>query len=134
MIEHKYIDLFVDYAMKRSYSDLYADVICALLFSHLLYFSFLIFSYYVPLTADSLFLLFVSLFVTDSIIFGKYISFYYSLSSASRLFAIISLVLSYIFVRLLKHIKAFLLVHKCLCSVYNLVHGIVVKAKSIVSK
>lgn len=107
MIEHKLIDLFVAYVLKRNYSDLHMDVSLSLLFSHLLLLSFLIFSAYTPTSSDSIVFLITALYLCDATILGEVISFSYSFSSACRLLIIFLIVLVYLSIRFLQYFHVF---------------------------
>lgn len=107
MIEHKLIDLVVAYAMKRTNIDIYTDIVFCILFSHFLLLPFLFFSFYIPLSIDSIAFLFMALYACDAILFGECISFYYSLSSACRLFILGGGVGCFLIIRFLKFYNIF---------------------------
>lgn len=111
MIEHELIDLFVAYAMKRTNTDIHMDIFYGLLFSHLLLFSFLIFSLYIPISSDSIVFLFITLYLCDATIFGQGITFAYKFSSACRLLFIGFCVLGFLTIRFLKYYHVFHVAH-----------------------
>ena len=125
MIEHKLIDLFVAYSLKRNNSDIHMDIIYGLLFSHLLILSFLLFSFHIPFSWDSVAILFISLYLCDAVIFGLPITFSYNFSSACRL-AIMGLCISLFFnIRTLKYYRVFHLVHSFLYKVYTCISRVI---------
>ena len=107
MIEHRYLDLFVEYVMKRSQRDMLADLSMLYLFSHLFILAFILFFLYVPLSPDSLAFLSVLLYSCDAVFFGNLITFDYSSSSAFRLAIIIVILILYAYTRLLTYMRIF---------------------------
>ena len=107
MIEHKYLDLFVDYTMKRTNEDIMADISMLTLFSHLVLVSFSIYCVNIPLSLDSLALLSVILYTCDAILFGKNITFSYSSSSACRMSSIFLVILIYVYFRFMSFYNIF---------------------------
>jgi len=119
MIEHILIDLVVAYAMKRTNMDIYTDIVFCILFSHFLLVPFLFFSFYIPLSIDSIAFLFMALYACDAILFGECISFYYSLSSACRLFILGGGVACFLIIRFLKFYNIFDFFYYVLKHLYN---------------
>ena len=107
MIEHKYLDLFVDYTMKRTNADIMADISMLTLFSHLVLVSFSIYCVNVPLSLDSVALLSVILYTCDALLFGRYITFNYSSSTACRMSSLFLILLIYVYFRFLSFFNIF---------------------------
>ena len=127
MIEHNLIDLFVAYSMKRNYKDIQMDIFYGLLFSNLLFVSFLLFAINIPISWDSIALLFSSLYICDATIFGHAISFSYNFSSACRLFFIGLCILIFINIRLLNYFRVFHFVSYFIKNIYNFLSRIIFK-------
>ena len=107
MIEHKYLDLFVDYTMKRTNADLMADISMLSLFSHLVLVSFSFYCVNVPLSLDSVSILTVILYTCDAFLFGNIITFSYSSSTACRMASIFLILLIYVYFRFLSFFNIF---------------------------
>jgi len=121
MIEHKLIDLFVAYALKRNYTDLHMDIFCSLLFSHLLFLSFLLFSAFIPTSSDSIVFLITTLYLCDATIFGQFITFSYNFSSACRLLIIFMFILGFLSIRVLQYFHVFHCINKVIHYYFKIV-------------
>lgn len=118
MIEHNLIDLFVAYTLKRNYKDMQMDILYGLLFSNLLFVSFLLFAFNIPISWDSIALLFSSLYICDATIYGNAISFSYTISSACRLILIGLCILIFLNIRLLIYFRVFHVVSNFIKNIY----------------
>ena len=107
MIEHKYLDLFVEYTMKRTNADFMADISMLSLFSHLVLVSFSFYCVNVPLSLDSVSILTVILYTCDAFLFGNNITFSYSSSTACRMASIFLILLIYVYFRFLSFFNIF---------------------------
>jgi hypothetical protein len=134
MIEHKLIDLFVAYSLKRNNTDIQMDIMYGLLFSHLMIISFLLFSFNIPFTWDSAVFLFTSLYLCDAIIFGFPITFSYNFSSALRLVFIGLCISCFFYIRTLLFYQVFHFILGFLKNTYSFISRIIFQNVLVISR